>query len=89
MSCSVCQGYDSDKCPHCSEGVRFDICPDCNGTGRAPYTAYNEDTDESKIVTMAEWYALPSDSEHGWHRFDEGGHYCSTCHGDGKIPEDY
>lgn len=95
MSCSVCQGYDSDRCPCCSEGVREIECPDCNGTGINPWRAVNIETFEIVEVTKDIWIALPEDeyeaqeTRHILCRYEEGGDKCLTCHGDGKIPEDY
>lgn len=92
MSCSVCQGYSSDKCPCCSDGARLIKCPDCNGTGKTPYIARNLATNKTKEVSKDEWENLPEETneiDDRWVRHEEGGDRCPTCYGDGVIPEDY
>lgn len=95
MSCSVCQGYNSDKCPCCGEGVRSVECPDCHGTGRVPYLALNILSNKTIEVSEKEWKALPDDEYIALAKgielvqYEEGGFVCRTCYGDGKIPEDY
>lgn len=100
MSCSVCQGYSSEKCPCCSEGVKSVVCPDCHGTGKTPYLAWNLDTKKVEEVTKSAWIIMPEDEDEAmlltargkkqnYCRYEEGGFVCRTCYGDGKIPEDY
>ena len=33
MSCSVCQGFSSEKCPCCSDDLEVIDCPECDGMG--------------------------------------------------------
>ena len=91
MSCPVCQGYNSDKCPCCSEGVKGVMCADCQGTGIAPWTAVDVKTFEIKVVSKEEWIAMPDDECEAnavgsrFYRYEEGGGKCMTCYGDGKL----
>lgn len=100
MSCSVCQGYSSDKCPVCNEGVRSVECPDCHGTGKTPWLAWNMNECRIEEVTKETWMTLPEDEEEAdlltirgkrqrYCRYEEGGYVCRTCNGDGRLPEDY
>lgn len=95
MSCSVCQGYDSDRCPCCSEGVKSITCPDCHGTGITPWRKVNILTFEIEDASKEEWIALPEDEIEAmaegvdFCRYEEGGDRCTTCYGDGLIIVDY
>ena len=100
MSCPVCKGYNSSKCPVCSEGVKTKKCPVCHGSGKTPYLAMNLDTKEIIEVTSATWLALPEDEEvaqflsnrgkkQRFCQYEEGGFVCHFCHGEGIVPEEY
>lgn len=95
MSCSVCRGYDSSKCPCCSEELNSIECPDCHGSGFALYFAFNVKTRETIEVSEEEWETLPDDEDSAIAKgveliqCEEGGTICRTCHGEGKIPEGY
>lgn len=96
MSCSVCQGYDSHKCPCCGDSVRVTECPDCHGLGITPWRAVNMETKEIIEVTHGEWIlmleeedALVLPEKPLFCRYDEGGDRCPTCYGEGVIPKDY
>lgn len=95
MSCSICQGYDDTKCPCCGEEVRMVECPDCKGTGKTPYLAYDMRTSKTIEVEEIVWLTLPEDRQEAEQRrkhtyqLDEGGYRCPTCYGEGIIPEDH
>lgn len=99
MSCPVCAGHDSAKCPCCGEGLKMAECPDCHGTGKTPWTALNLDTKEIVKVTETAWRMLPEDEDMARHlaaqgkrqnfiQYEEGGFRCPTCYGDGVIEEE-
>ena len=86
--CTVCQGYSKVSCPCCSD-VNVTICPDCNGTGYAPYRALNIYTRDDVEVTEIAWMLLPDDEDAA---YECGQNYCkmprelcTTCRGDGEI----
>ena len=92
MSCSVCAGYSSDNCPCCSDNAQMVECPDCDGTG-VYYYAFNTSTRKMSRVTELVFSMLPVDEDDArdsntvWCQgYVEP---CSTCHGEGEIPEDY
>ena len=99
MSCSVCEGYSSHNCPCCSEGIRMVKCPDCHGTGKTPYLAYDMLKNEVVEVTESAWIAMHEEDiaelltargkKQNYFRYEKGGATCKTCHGCGLIPEDY
>lgn len=93
MSCSVCAGYSSYNCPCCGEEVVMVDCPDCKGTGFAPYKAFHIHRREEVEVTELCWTLLPEDEDAA---FDLGENYCQmpretcrTCKGEGEIPESH
>lgn len=68
-------------------------CPDCKGTGMAAYMAFHIHERVEVEVTATCWHVLPKDEDEA---FDRGENFCrmprglcSTCHGEGEIPEDY
>lgn len=68
-------------------------CPDCNGTGMAPYKAYHVHRHITADVTKVCYELLPKDEDEAivkgenWCRWPR--EECPTCKGDGEIPEDY
>lgn len=93
MSCEHCKGYSVSYCPVCGAGeVRTITCPDCNGTGKTPYMAYDLRSRNTYEVSELVWLTLPEDEEEARYnnrhvcRDEEGGYRCPTCHGDGMIP---
>lgn len=93
MSCSVCAGHDTYNCPVCGESVRMETCPDCKGTGLAPYKAWHIHRHVAVEVTYLTWLMIPRDEDdaftkgENWCRMDR--EQCPTCKGDGEIPENY
>lgn len=91
MSCSVCAGYSSYNCPCCGEEVRMMICPDCKGTGEAPYKAYHIHNKVTVVCSELTWQALPPDESSAYVRNENWCRWprecCPTCKGDGEIPE--
>lgn len=93
MSCAVCAGYSSYNCPVCGEEGRMVTCPDCKGTGYAPYKAWHIHRRVSTDVTEATWRMIPKDEDEAyekgenWCRMDRT--FCPTCHGEGEVHEDY
>ena len=68
-------------------------CPDCKGTGYAPYKAFHIHRRVTAECTELCWNMLPHDEDAA---FDLGGNWCryprelcSTCKGEGEIPENY
>lgn len=93
MSCSVCAGYDSSKCPVCGEGVETRICPDCEGSGYTPYKAYDILAKKEIPITELAWQILPDDEDEA---DDKGMRFCKVeieicprCSGEGSIPIGY
>lgn len=89
MSCSVCAGYGSYNCPCCGEGTHLITCPDCKGTGFAPYMAF--DIIDRKFIEVTElaWQILPDDEDEAESRTMR---YCKAdlencpkCRGWGEI----
>ena len=67
-------------------------CPDCHGSGYAPYQLFNIKTREVLTVTREQYYGYPADEDAA---YDAGEflcrmprEYCPTCCGDGQILED-
>lgn len=89
MSCPVCIGHSGVHCPCCGAGLSMRDCPDCDGTGKTPYLAWNPLSYEEVKVSEAEWRMLPEESEDTLCRCEEGGHVCRTCQGKGVIPEEF
>lgn len=93
MSCSVCAGHDTYNCPVCGEAVRMETCPDCKGTGLAPYKAWHIHRHVAVEVTYLTWLMIPKDEDdaftkgENWCRMDR--EQCPTCKGNGEIPENY
>ena len=99
MSCPVCQGYDSHKCPCCSPGARTIECPTCHGKGITPWLAMHLETKEIISITHAAWLILPEDETEAeqmtlmgrkqyFIQYEEGGDICPTCRGDRVLFED-
>lgn len=92
MSCSVCAGHDTYNCPVCGEAVRMETCPDCKGTGLAPYKAWHIHRHVAAEVTYLTWLMIPKDEDEAymkgenWCRMER--ETCPTCKGDGEIPEE-
>jgi DnaJ-class molecular chaperone len=88
MSCTVCRGYDTSKCPVCSEQLEVIECPECNGTGINHRLAFNIRTRQYVEVTPMTWEILPSDEDRaeamGWNycRTEEN---CPYCKGIGEV----
>lgn len=87
MSCSVCRGHSSHKCPCCGGGVKTRECPDCEDG--LQYYSFNVRTREFVKVTAIAYQILPFDEDDAMH---EGKNYCqgeivrcSTCNGEGEI----
>lgn len=93
MSCPVCAGHDTYNCPCCGEDVRMETCPDCKGTGYAPYKAWHIHRHVETEVTKETWLIIPKDEDEAlakgenWCRMER--ETCPTCKGMGEIPEDY
>lgn len=91
MSCSVCAGYSSYNCPCCSEEVRMMECPDCE-SGYV-YYAFDIYRRVSARVTRLAYAILPVDEDiakemnQRWCQGDI--EICSTCQGEGIIPENH
>lgn len=96
MSCPVCQGYDSNKCPVCSPGAKTIECPTCHGRGVTPWLAMHLETKKIISVTHAAWLILPEDEDEDEHmatlgkkqyfiQYEEGGDICPTCRGDRVV----
>ena len=71
----------------------MDTCPDCKGTGYAPYKAWHIHRHVETEVTKETWLIIPKDEDEAlakgenWCRMDR--ETCPTCKGMGEIPEDY
>lgn len=96
MSCPVCQGYDSNKCPVCSPGAKTIECPTCHGRGVTPWLAMHLETKKIISVTHAAWLILPEDEDEAEHmatlgkkqyfiQYEVGGDICPTCRGDKVV----
>ena len=90
MSCEVCAGYDSYKCPVCGEQVRMVICPDCKGTGEGDWKVYDILDDVVLNVPKAVYYLAAEDqdtAEQLQQRFCRESCICPTCNGEGEIQQ--
>ena len=94
MSCSVCLGYSSTKCPCCGE-THSHVCSDCNGKGVTPWLAWDMEAGEAVEVSESYWHTLSDDEDEArgakqrYYRYEEGGYRCRTCNGDGRVPVEY
>lgn len=90
MSCSVCQGYDSQSCP-CCENVYMVICPECKGTGMKKPRAFHIHRRITAECSELCYQILPKDEEDAEYRGENWCRYprekCPTCNGDGEILE--
>lgn len=91
MSCEVCAGYSSYNCPYCGDATRVIVCPDCEGSGYAPYKAFDLVTRKAVPVTELAYRMLPEDEDVAkrlrmrYCKMDI--EICPTCKGVGEIPE--
>lgn len=92
MSCFACEGHTVTYCPVCGHGeLPMKECPDCHGTGKTAYMAYDMRTNDSYEVEEIVWLTLPESFEEAMmkgknvFRDDEGGDRCPTCGGEGEI----
>jgi DnaJ-class molecular chaperone len=91
MSCTVCQGYDTQNCPVCGETLQVVPCPECDGTGVDQRLAFNIRTRLFVEVNKLTWLILPSDEDRaeamGWNycRAEEN---CPFCKGIGEVHKD-
>ena len=90
MSCAICAGYDSYKCPCCGE-VEMVTCPDCGGSGYTPYMAFDIITRKCKPVTELAYRILPNDEDIaeslGMRYCKMEIEICHRCNGSGEIPD--
>lgn len=91
MSCSLCKGYDSDKCPSCSNDLDTIACPTCLGSGEADWKVF--DVIERRIVSCSEVayiYAAvdEDDAYYLGQRFCKLSCECQTCKGKGDVYTD-
>lgn len=91
MSCSVCEGHNDRNCPCCGEGVEMVECPDCLSEGDI-YLGFDMILRNYYRVTRHDYFDLP-DNEDEAARIGKAvckGEIdaCSTCHGEGVIPEE-
>lgn len=91
MSCPVCAGYSSRKCPSCGGGVRMVECPDCEDG--LQYFSFNVHTREFVKVTAIAYQILPFDEDDAR---AERKNYCQgeirrcpTCEGEGQVHDYY
>lgn len=87
MSCPVCAGYSSHKCPCCGGGRKMRECPDCEDG--MEYYSFNVETRQFVRVTALAYYILPDDEDAA---YDKGERYCKgetvpckTCHGEREV----
>ena len=90
MSCPVCEGYSSANCPCCSDDVEMVRCPDCLEDG-VIYLAF--DLILRKEYRVSKHIALPEDEDAAIAEAKSECRSdivtCTTCRGEGEIPEDY
>lgn len=86
MSCPVCQGHDTYKCPCCGPGTVK--CSDCEEG--FIYYAFNVHSRKMVRVTEIAYRILPFDEDDA---LAEGKNYCQgdvercpTCNGEGEVP---
>lgn len=86
MSCPVCRGHDTYKCPSCGPGKKD--CPDCYGG--LVYWSLNIHSGKMTKVTELAYRILPFDEDDAR---AEGKNYCQgeierclTCNGEGEVP---
>lgn len=91
MSCDVCKGINSSRCPVCGTGEREDECPHCNGTGVDECWAVCVDTGEKVKVTSLAWITLPWFREEavakGKRQFRGMATDCPYCDGSGLLKD--
>lgn len=88
MSCTVCSGYDTSKCPVCSEYMEEIECPECDGTGLNHRLAFNIKTRQYVEINPTTWDVLPVTEEEaefkGWN-YCRAEEECPYCKGSGVI----
>lgn len=91
MSCSVCQGYDSHKCPCCGDGLEVVGCPNCNGTGNADWMVFDiKERVAVPCIESAYLYAAEDEDEAEYlgKRYCKLSCECQTCKGEGLVYQD-
>ena len=90
MSCEVCAGYDSYKCPVCGEQIKMVTCPMCKGTGEGDWKVYDR-VDDVVLRATRQAYNMAAlneeDAEGLNERYCRESNTCQTCKGLGEIPE--
>ena len=88
MSCTVCSGYDTSRCPVCSEQMEVIECPECDGTGLNHRLAFNIKTRQYVEIDPTTWNILPATEEEaefkGWN-YCRAEEECQYCKGSGRI----
>ena len=90
MSCDVCMGINSSRCPVCGadEGNEME-CPNCYGTGAVNCWAVSVETGEPKFVTPLTWAALPWTKREalakGCRYYKDEADDCPLCNGSGTV----
>ena len=89
MSCPVCAGYSSYKCPCCGGTVAVRTCPDCGGRGHQGYFALDIETRADVEVEEAIYNILPDNEDMaasmGWRFCKQETEPCATCDGTGEL----
>lgn len=89
MSCDVCRGTNSSRCPVCGGHSEPGPCPECRGIGLVNCYALSMKTGEEIEVTAETFLCLPETEEEArragryyYRAYSEG---CRRCDGTGEI----
>ena len=93
MSCDVCMGINSSRCPVCGTDESNEMeCPNCHGTGAVNCWGISVETGKPISVTPLAWLMLPWTKEDalaaGYRYFQGEADDCPLCHGTGSVQVD-
>lgn len=92
MSCDVCRGTNSSRCPVCGEQQDIVYCPECRGLGLKKCFAVSIRSGKVMEVTAETYMGLPETEDEARvagkkyyrHYADE----CGFCGGTGEVWQD-
>ena len=89
MSCDVCRGTNSSRCPVCGSEPEIVSCPKCRGLGLVNCYAVSLRTGEEVEVTAETYQGIPATEEEarvsGKHYYRSFAEDCEFCGGSGEM----
>lgn len=89
MSCDVCRGTNSSRCPVCGDEPDIVTCPKCRGLGLVNCYARSLRSGEEIEVTAETYLGIPATEEEarasGRHYYRSFAEDCEFCGGSGEV----